>query len=303
MGLDVPARTPEEHEARKDKCIVAVDLMTMLPIPGVTCIKGDITRESTAREIVDLFGVSPSPGLLVSSLRTSFNSRTRVHVQGNLADIVVVDGAPDGNRNAPNNHPLHPVSQPFLSPVTGMHDVDEFVQHQLVYASLTIATHVLSPGGSFVAKVFRGKLSGQLYAHLGKFFESVVISKPKACRNSSLEGFVVCRGFTAPTHPTMNVENLVTLCGAPEPQAAPFQACGSSRFDSDRAYSLQEDIREESDLAAPGHELPAGDEFVYIAPHALPVDPPYRRVLEQSGRASGFALVDSAPDAGADQEA
>ena len=42
------------------------------------------------------------------------------------ADLVVCDGAPD---------------------VTGLHDVDEYVQAQLLYAALTITTHVLAPGG------------------------------------------------------------------------------------------------------------------------------------------------------------
>ena len=45
----------------------------------------------------------------------------------------------------------------LLCAVTGLHDMDEFVQAQLILAALTIVTHVLRPGGTFVAKVFRGK--------------------------------------------------------------------------------------------------------------------------------------------------
>jgi tRNA (cytidine32/guanosine34-2'-O)-methyltransferase len=51
--------------------VVAVDLQEMAPIPGVVQIQGDITRESTADEIIR-------------------------HFDGNSADIVVSDGAPDG---------------------------------------------------------------------------------------------------------------------------------------------------------------------------------------------------------------
>lgn len=40
--------------------------------------------------------------------------------------------------------------------VTGLHDLDEYVQSQLLLAALTIVTHVLSEGGTFVAKIFRG---------------------------------------------------------------------------------------------------------------------------------------------------
>eukprot|EP00474_Spongospora_subterranea_P000830 CRZ01288.1 hypothetical protein [Spongospora subterranea] len=50
--------------------IVAVDLQEMSPIDGVTQLQGDITRRSTADAIISLF-------------------------EGNLADIVVCDGAPD----------------------------------------------------------------------------------------------------------------------------------------------------------------------------------------------------------------
>ena len=50
--------------------------------------------------------------------------------------------------------------------VTGLHDMDEFVQAQLILAALTIVTHVLKPGGTFVAKVFRGKDIGLLYSQV-----------------------------------------------------------------------------------------------------------------------------------------
>jgi tRNA (cytidine32/guanosine34-2'-O)-methyltransferase len=68
--------------------IVAVDLQKMAPIPGVIQLQGDITKQSTADAIIDNF-------------------------HGELADLVVCDGAPD---------------------VTGLHDMDEFIQAQLLLA-------------------------------------------------------------------------------------------------------------------------------------------------------------------------
>ena len=50
--------------------------------------------------------------------------------------------------------------------VTGLHDMDEFVQAQLILAALTIVTHVLRPGGTFVAKIFRGKDICLLYSQV-----------------------------------------------------------------------------------------------------------------------------------------
>lgn len=80
----------EQLNAVKDEKvkIVAVDLQQMAPLPGVTQIQGDITKESTAREIIH-------------------------HFKGSQADLVVCDGAPD---------------------VTGLHDLDEYIQGQLLLA-------------------------------------------------------------------------------------------------------------------------------------------------------------------------
>lgn len=50
--------------------------------------------------------------------------------------------------------------------VTGLHDMDEYVQSQLILAALVIVTRVLRPGGTFVAKVFRGKDISLLYAQV-----------------------------------------------------------------------------------------------------------------------------------------
>ena len=50
---------------------MAVDLQPMAAIEGVTQIQGDITSEATAKEVIS-------------------------HFDGEHADIVVSDGAPDG---------------------------------------------------------------------------------------------------------------------------------------------------------------------------------------------------------------
>lgn len=52
--------------------------------------------------------------------------------------------------------------------------------------ALGITLHVLKPGGTFVAKIFRGRDVSLLYDQLGCFFESVTCSKPRSSRNSSM---------------------------------------------------------------------------------------------------------------------
>ncbi len=121
---------------------------------------GDITSQETAEKIIN-------------------------HFQGDLADLVICDGAPD---------------------VTGLHDIDEYMQAQLLLAALNITTNTLRIGGNFVAKIFRGKDVSLLYSQLKCFFHEVTVAKPKSSRNSSIESFVVCRNFQPPEGyiPTMD---------------------------------------------------------------------------------------------------
>jgi tRNA (cytidine32/guanosine34-2'-O)-methyltransferase len=58
---------------------------------------------------------------------------------------------------------------------------------------VNITTHVLRQGGTFVAKIFRGRDVTLLYAQMRVFFRRVTIAKPKSSRNSSIEAFVVCQ--------------------------------------------------------------------------------------------------------------
>jgi tRNA (cytidine32/guanosine34-2'-O)-methyltransferase len=135
--------------ATSPSAIVAVDLWPMEPLNGVHCLQGDITSLDTAKSIIQ-------------------------HFQGQRAELVVCDGAPD---------------------VIGLHPFDEYCQSQLLLSAINITTHVLSVGGTFVAKIFRGRDVGLIYTQLKLLFESVVCAKPTASRNASIESFVVCRGF------------------------------------------------------------------------------------------------------------
>lgn len=99
------------------------------------------------------------------------------HFEGEPADLVVCDGAPD---------------------VTGLHDIDEYIQGQLLLAAFNITSHVLKKGGNFVAKIFRGKDVDLLYSQLKLFFPDVTVCKPRSSRNSSIESFVVCLNYSPP---------------------------------------------------------------------------------------------------------
>lgn len=195
---------------------------------------------------VDLQEMAPIPGVhCMQGDITSPDTADAIiaHFDGLPADIVVCDGAPD---------------------VTGLHDVDEYVQAQLLAAAVAITTHVLAPGGTFVAKIFRGRDTALLYAQLRTLWKEVVIAKPKSSRNSSIEAFVVAQGYQPPPGfvPTFDAPKLIAglnkaiPVSPPENRAfIPFHACGDLQgWDADTSYALEADT---SDLQCMGVNLDA----------------------------------------------
>lgn len=188
------------------------------------------------------------------------------------ADIVLSDGAPD---------------------VLGMHDVDEYIQGQLVLAALEVAIALLRPGGTFVAKVFRQKETDILYTQLRALFSDVCVVKPRSCRNTSIEAFVLCRGFTP-------VEGFVPAIvpgdtsdgGLAESSwelhraAVPFFSAGdASGLDADMSYSLDVDV---GGLDIGDDEKSDDDEksaqkskYVSLPPVVPPIEPPYAEAIRR----------------------
>lgn len=89
--------------------IVAVDLQLMAPLSGVIQLQGDITKLSTAQAIIQ-------------------------HFEGDQAELVVCDGAPDGTFRKR-------ISCCDILLVTGLHDMDEYIQAQLLLAVCSVTIH------------------------------------------------------------------------------------------------------------------------------------------------------------------
>lgn len=251
-------------QPRKDVKIVAIDLQPMSPLPGITTLRADITHPSTI------------PMLLKALDPETFDPSAVTAAQP--VDLILSDGAPD---------------------VTGLHDLDIYVQSQLLWAALNLALCVLKPGGKFVAKIFRGKDVDLLYAQLKLVFERVTVAKPRSSRASSIEAFIVCENFRPPKGFKPSLENplgageklhpdqglprertkphrIVREDGITELELgsedeeegedmrwiAPFLACGDlSAYDADATY-----------------HLPAG--HVSLDPVQPPTAPPYKKALE-----------------------
>lgn len=224
----------------KDAKIVAVDLQPMSPIDGVITIQADITHPKTMQTILS-------------------------HFDGELADFVCSDGAPD---------------------VTGLHDLDEYIQAQLILSALQLATAVLRPGGAFVAKIFRGRDIDLMYSQLGMLFEKVSCAKPRSSRGSSMEAFIVCQGYKPdrlhgvslsmateayfektgirPHAPQVGEQVPLSTLEKEDRVVVPFIACGDlSEYDSDATYTLEK-----------------GTKTMSLDPVQSPVAPPYKTALE-----------------------
>ncbi|TLS24875.1 hypothetical protein PpBr36_08607 [Pyricularia pennisetigena] len=163
-GPGEPSVTDEELKPRKDVKIVSIDLQPISPLPGIVTLRADITHPATVP-------------LLLKALDPGYDPKSMSQQASHPVDLVLSDGAPD---------------------VTGLHDLDIYVQSQLLFAALNLALCVLKPGGKFVAKIFRGRNVDVLYAQLKVFFEKVIVAKPRSSRASSVEAFIVCLNFQPP---------------------------------------------------------------------------------------------------------
>ncbi|KAI5963405.1 TRM7 [Candida theae] len=224
-----------------DARIVAVDLQPMTPIDHVITLQADITHPKTLQQIMDCFRGDGDGD------------------DDGLADFVCSDGAPD---------------------VTGLHDLDEYVQHQLVWAAFQLTTCILKPGGAFVAKIFRGRDIDLMYKQLSKFFTEVYCAKPRSSRGTSLEAFIVCRGYkpipnwTPKLDLNQSTDEFFEGAGIKhnrdvfdnkeedERLVVEFVACGDiNDIDSDATYSLD-------------------SESITLDPVQRPTAPPYKKALE-----------------------
>ncbi|KAI1356024.1 FtsJ-like methyltransferase-domain-containing protein [Xylaria sp. FL0043] len=159
-----PETETDQLKPRDNVKIVAIDLQPISPLPGIVTLRADITHPATVP-------------LLLKALDPDYDAKTMSQQAAHPVDLVLSDGAPD---------------------VTGLHDLDIYVQSQLLFAALNLALCVLKPGGKFVAKIFRGKNVDVLYAQLKIFFEQVHVAKPRSSRASSVEAFIVCLNFQPP---------------------------------------------------------------------------------------------------------
>ncbi|MDG1944979.1 MAG: 23S rRNA (uridine(2552)-2'-O)-methyltransferase RlmE [Halioglobus sp.] len=97
-----------------------------------------------------------------------------VVLEGGSVDLVISDMAPN---------------------LSGMQAVDQPRSIHLVELALDMAQQVLATDGAFVAKIFQGEGSEQVFAAAKSAFHKVFTRKPSASRPRSREVYMVAKGF------------------------------------------------------------------------------------------------------------
>ena len=108
-------------------------------------------------------------------------------------DFLAVD-APD-KLKAMLGGPADVVLSDMAANATGHAKTDHLKIMALVEAAADFAREVLSPGGTFLAKVLQGGTEGALLAGLKRDFSSVKHVKPAASRADSAELYLLATGF------------------------------------------------------------------------------------------------------------
>ncbi|EPE08473.1 trna (uridine-2 -o-)-methyltransferase trm7 [Ophiostoma piceae UAMH 11346] len=282
LGIN-QGKTAEKTETaaaapRTDVKIVSIDLQPISPLPGIVTLRADITHPATVP-------------LLLNALDPDSDSTQR-----NPVDLVLSDGAPD---------------------VTGLHDLDMYVQSQLLFAALNLALCVLKPGGKFVAKIFRGRNVDLLFAQLKLFFTRVVVAKPRSSRASSVEAFIVCLDFQPPAAFQASLEKPLGV--GEYPSQAQVEAAVAATLEADKSKKASQPQDDSSSIVEIELEdqTPAGvptattrwiapflacgdlsafdsdasyklpDDYVSLDPVQPPTAPPYKRALEMRKAAGG----------------
>lgn len=91
--------------------------------------------------------------------------------------------------------PVDVVLSDMAAPATGHRQTDHTRIMGLCELALAFALQVLTPGGSFVAKVLKGGTENDLLNAMKQNFRSVHHAKPDASRKDSAEAYVVATGF------------------------------------------------------------------------------------------------------------
>jgi 23S rRNA (uridine2552-2'-O)-methyltransferase len=150
--------------------VVAVDLIDMGPISGVTQLTLDMTDPEAAERI-------------------------RATLNGKPADVVLSDMHAPARLKALLGGPADVVLSDMAANATGHRKTDHLRIMGLAETAAHVAGEVLAPGGAFLCKVLQGGTESTLLAQLKRDFANVKHVKPAASRTDSAELYLLATGF------------------------------------------------------------------------------------------------------------
>lgn len=138
-----------------DGNVVAIDLLPIDSLPGVSFFTGDFMTEEAPQKIIELLKTIP-------------------YNKSGSCDVVMSDMAAN---------------------TTGDHTTDHMRIIALLEEALALSEKILRKNGSFVGKIFQGGSSDEILKKLRKNFSTVKYFKPDSSRKDSSETYVVALGF------------------------------------------------------------------------------------------------------------
>jgi 23S rRNA (uridine2552-2'-O)-methyltransferase len=143
----------------------------------IAATRAGSTAEDPRVVAIDYLGMDPLPGVTIIE-----------------KDFLDTD-APEAIRRALGGAKVDVVLSDMAAPTTGHRATDHLRIVALCEAAAEFAREMLKPGGTFLAKVFRGGTENKLLAELKRDFVKVQHVKPPASRSDSPELYLLATGF------------------------------------------------------------------------------------------------------------
>lgn len=185
----VQQRWQDGYRSRASYKLLALDEKDQLLRRGMTVIDLGAAPGGWSQIAAEKVG---SEGLVIASDILEMDALADVDfIQGDFTEESVLEAilATLGER------PVDLVMSDMAPNMSGMAAIDQPQAMYLVELALDLARQTLSPGGTFLAKVFQGEGFDAFLKALRDSFTRVVTRKPEASRARSREVYLLAEGF------------------------------------------------------------------------------------------------------------
>ncbi|MDW7745800.1 23S rRNA (uridine(2552)-2'-O)-methyltransferase RlmE [Halomonas sp.] len=177
------------YRSRASYKLLALDEKDRLLRRGMTVIDLGAAPGGWSQVAAEKVG---SEGVVIASDILEMDALADVDfIQGDFTEESVLEAI----LAALGNRPVDLVMSDMAPNMSGMAAIDQPQAMYLVELALDLARQTLSPGGTFLAKVFQGEGFDAFLKELRVSFTRVVTRKPEASRARSREVYLLAEGF------------------------------------------------------------------------------------------------------------